>query len=355
MKVSLAAVLKTPVICQDFNGHDWSQLISFGRSHGVLGRLYYLLESEGLIANIPQGPLNHLKSAFLFANQQQKNTIRELNEIAAAFKSRGLTPVILKGAAYLLSRKRCAEGRTFNDIDVLTYKDTLQSAEIALMVAGWIHKKEEEYDKEYYRNWTHEIQPMIHNNRLTVVDLHHNILPPTNKFSFDAKRLKLKVNETKNLATLDDCDMFIHCALHLFTEGEFSKPLRDLTDLSMLLDDLDSNTTVDLIWARAVELGVQSFIALALTLALPLTNNKIVIPVSVKLTFIQRYLVLPCYRKVLLNNNVVTTTLSHKIASTFLYIRGHFVRMPIKILLPHLIKKWLKRTKNESSFGKDWA
>lgn len=354
MKVNLLDVLISPESCLNFNAQQWSKLIAYARANGVLGRLYFLLSSLGKLDAVPTKPLIHLRAAYQFAQQQQQNTQRELDEIASAFQRRHLTPVILKGAAYLFAGKKCAKGRTYNDIDVLTFRESLQDAEISLMVAGWIHKKEDEYDKEYYRNWTHEIQPMIHNHRHTVVDLHHNILPPTNKYCFDARRLNLTVDNDKNIATLDDVDMFIHCALHLFTEGEFSKPLRDITDLSMLLDDLPANTTTETIVHRAKELGVADFVQIAIALAIPLTR-KAHSTKPVKLNRRQRYILIPCYKQVLFNNDVVTTTLRQKIAATLLYIRGHLVRMPLRILLPHLLKKWLKKSKKDGTLGKDWA
>ena len=52
-------------------------------------------------------------------------------------------------------------------------------AEQLLLHAGWSHMKADEYDQHYYREWMHELPPLQHKERGTVVDLHHGILPVT--------------------------------------------------------------------------------------------------------------------------------------------------------------------------------
>jgi len=48
-----------------------------------------------------------------------------------------------------------------------------------LMLEGWVSGHRSAYDQRYYRKWMHEIPPMTHIRRQTVLDLHHNILPET--------------------------------------------------------------------------------------------------------------------------------------------------------------------------------
>ena len=86
--------------------------------------------------------------------------------------------VLLKGAAYIALGLPLAEGRRIADIDILTEKQNLRAAERELIFYGWAKTKTDDYDQRYYREWMHEIPPLQHRQRGTVVDVHHNILPP---------------------------------------------------------------------------------------------------------------------------------------------------------------------------------
>jgi hypothetical protein len=97
---------------------------------------------------------------------------------------------VLKGAAYVAAGLPAAAGRLFNDIDLLVPREQLPQAESALMLAGWHASGLSEYDKRYYRRWMHEIPPLQHVQRDTVIDLHHAILPETARYHPDTARLR---------------------------------------------------------------------------------------------------------------------------------------------------------------------
>jgi hypothetical protein len=65
----------------------------------------------------------------------------------------------------------------FSDVDVLVPRDRLADVEAALMLAGWASTNPSEYDQHYYRRWMHELPPLQHIRRQTVLDVHHAILP----------------------------------------------------------------------------------------------------------------------------------------------------------------------------------
>ncbi|RXL80730.1 hypothetical protein EO238_31730, partial [Citrobacter sp. AAK_AS5] len=80
--------------------------------------------------------------------------------------------VVLKGAAYAMARLPVADGRIFGDVDILVPHETLADVESALMLAGWASIHRDPYDQRYYRMWMHEIPPMRHLHRGTVIDVH---------------------------------------------------------------------------------------------------------------------------------------------------------------------------------------
>jgi len=108
------------------------------------------------------------------------------------------------------------------------------------MRAGWHASGLSEYDKRYYRRWMHEIPPMQHIQRATVIDVHHAILPDTARYHPDSAKLRSRAVAVKGLPgvyVLAAEDRILHSAAHLFHDGELPHGLRDLTDLDLLLRD----------------------------------------------------------------------------------------------------------------------
>ena len=59
----------------------------------------------------------------------------------------------------------------------------------ALMLHGWSTTHHDAYDQRYYRKWMHELPPLKHNTRGTVLDVHHAILPVTARLKPDSRKL----------------------------------------------------------------------------------------------------------------------------------------------------------------------
>ena len=77
----------------------------------------------------------------------------------------------------------------YSDIDILVPKALLLRAESALMLHGWTGHEHDAYDQRYYRQWMHELPPMQHIRRQSVIDVHHAILPETARVRPDPARL----------------------------------------------------------------------------------------------------------------------------------------------------------------------
>src|SRR5690606_29818819 len=125
----------------------------------------------------------------------------------------------------------CGVGRFSSDIDILVDRAELQLAEATLMAAGWEPMKIAAYDQRYYRDWMHELPPLRHGERGTVIDVHHTILPLTSRLKPDAARLVAAARPVDGVIhVLDAPDMLLHSAVHLFQDGEIRGYLRDLLD-----------------------------------------------------------------------------------------------------------------------------
>src|SRR5690606_2651387 len=108
----------------------------------------------------------------------------------------------------------------------------------ALMLRGWATTHHNAYDQRYYREWMHELPPMQHVTRQSVLDVHHAILPITARLRSDPAKLLQAAQPVARdpvLKVLAPTDMVLHSATHLFLNEEFSNGLRDLADLDVLL------------------------------------------------------------------------------------------------------------------------
>lgn len=325
----------------------WDLLLCQAREAGVLSRLAYELKQQGY-AGVPEQMLLHLDSAIIYAERQQQVVQWEVRCITEALAKIEVPIVLLKGAAYVMADLPAAKGRIFSDIDILVPKQDINAVEQGLFAAGWVTTHLNSYDQRYYRQWMHELPPMQHHQRRSVLDVHHNILPETARAHPDAGSLLAAVkpiDETKKLYMLSPEDMIIHSATHLFFEGEFEHGLRDLLDMHDLISHFADN---DHFWprlaSRAQSLTLQRPVYYALTQVKRLYHTAVPEEVITRLSAnnVSRAisgLMNAIFKQALVPPHSSCQTLVTTLASQFLYIRAHYLRMPLHLLLPHLTRK----------------
>lgn len=355
----LGPVLRDPSRISQSSPAEWELLMRQARAANLLARLALRLE-ESKPPSIHAQLQAHLKSACLMAKAQQRAVHWEAREIGRALRELGGPVVLLKGAAYAMAGLPPAKGRVFSDIDLLVPKQLLGQAEAALMLGGWHHLQQDPYDDLYYRRWMHEVPPMIHASRETVVDLHHNILPPTSRMRVDANRLLdaiVPLPDWPGLFRLGDADLVLHSASHLFLDGEFDKGLRDLVDLDALLRHFGS--TQPGFWMALVEraqlLGLDRVLFYALRYAQTVLETPVAAEATQALaaaappTWQLAWMDMVFHRALRPDHPSCSDTWSG-VARNFLYLRAHWMRMPLHLLLPHLtIKAWKRRFVKDAS------
>ncbi|MCL5060732.1 MAG: nucleotidyltransferase family protein, partial [Candidatus Thermoplasmatota archaeon] len=236
----LSRTLRSPVAVTRFSMSDWDTLVRQARAAGLLARLAHRFRQHELTGAIPSAARWHFDAAETLADKQRIAVRWELQQLRDALADLDSPLIVLKGAAYVAADLPAAAGRLFNDIDILVPRDVLPRAESSLMLAGWHATGLSEYDKRYYRRWMHEIPPMQHVQRDTVIDVHHAILPDTARYHPDSAKLRNRAVAADGLpgvSVLAAEDRILHSATHLFHDGELPHGLRDLTDLDLLLRD----------------------------------------------------------------------------------------------------------------------
>lgn len=347
----LITFLKNPSIVKKFSPSDWQVLVNQGKISNLLGRCYFILKNNHLLTEVPKYVLWHFESAYKVANRQKLATHYEVDNIHTTLRKQGITPIFLKGAAYSILGVNCSFGRVFSDIDVLIKKEELQKAETQFFINGWLRMEVDDYDDKYYRVWMHEIPPLRHCKRASIVDLHHNLLPLTNKNTLKIEQLSTQYVENKwsseQIKVLSNEEIIIHSSIHLFTEGEFTNGLRDLSDLDMLIREflLTDDNFLNKLIIKAKELELFDYVWLTMRYTsfvfnTPTNTNDLLD--TTRKSSIKTLMLDFCYLNVFQPNHSSCKNWKTPIAKFLLYWRGHLLRMPLRLLIPHLTRKsWM--------------
>ena len=262
-----------------------------------------------------------------------------------------VTPILLKGAAYVMAGLPTAGGRLVRDVDLLVPRDRLTEVEQALRVDGWESLAHDRYDDHYYRTWMHELPPLRHKDRGTVVDVHHAILPLTGRIHPDPELLwaALRPILDGTFRVLCPEDMVLHSAAHLFRDGELCGGLRDLTDLDSLLQHFGDHEGD--FWKRLVPRAEALQLSRPLYYALRFTGKLLRTPVPQEVRsqserhapnwVVRRWMDCLAIRA-LLPESRDGESFGHATARMVMYVRSHWLRMPPWLLARHLLYKAMR-------------
>lgn len=321
----LVSLIRDPSRAEGLNAQEWNGVLSAARAERLLGTLAVLMENVA----VPDMARAILADARLDAGRERRIALWEANRAAAALAPLGLDPILLKGAAYAAAGLSAGEGRMIGDLDILVPRDRLEEAETALLAAGWEWVKPDPYDDTYYRQWMHELPPLIHRERDRMVDVHHTILPLTAQVRPDAAALIAQSVEIGGgLRVLSPEDRVLHAVAHMLADGDLSGGLRNLWDIRCLLTEIEDGSELE---RRAAHHGLTAHLARARRLADHVYGQG-----ETHLTLADRLFV----RRLLSRDGWGRD--SRKWLGLAFYVRSHLLRMPPLMLIRHLWTKWRK-------------
>lgn len=346
----LLQALCAPQSLATLTAAQWTTLVQQALGSGLLGRLAGRLQGLASPMPVPSGMAGHLAAALRVGRAQQLQIEREARFIDHALADLGAPVLLLKGAAYVLAGLPAAQGRVFSDIDILVPKSHLARAESLLTIHGGMGTDASAYNQRDYRQWMHELPPMQHVQRGTVLDLHHNILPETARLRPDPALLTAAARPlagSRLLHTLAPLDMVLHGMTHLFMNDDMGSALRDLSDLDILLRHFGAEPGF---WpalvprAAALDLGRPLFHALRQVqrswgtpvppgLAQPMAQQA---PPRALLALMDAI-----WSRVFLPPQGLPANTARQAALAALLVRGHWLRMPPWMLAQHLTVKAL--------------
>lgn len=335
---------------------EWELVLGQARQTALIGRLARQLADSGMLDAVPERPRRHLQSALRVVERQQREVCWEVDCIRRALENVDTPIVLLKGAAYLISRLPPAPGRLFSDVDIMVARDQLPAVEAALFSAGWLSEARDPYTNRYYREWMHELPPMRHVQRGTTIDVHHTIAPPTSQFAVDGSRLLERIAPIAGqprLYTLSPADLVLHSATHLFQEGELWHGLRDLLDLNdLVVAGSRSPVFWDELLDRAAELGLGIPLSHALVHLCRLFGTRPPIHLLPRVNMLDKSVLSRHLMSWLLG---IALRPEHPscngpftdLARFLLYVRSHYLRMPLHRVVPHLVRKTYMRVEGK--------
>jgi hypothetical protein len=338
----LVRALRDADAMQAFSVPQWDLAIRQARNAGLLGRLGLLVQARAQGLQLPEGAQRHFTAAACIVARQHNAVRWEVTQISRALQGTGVNVTLLKGGAYAASGGPAAAGRTFNDVDILVPKARLADVEHALHVHGWMVKADTAYDDRYYRQWMHELPPMVHVQRGTALDVHHNLLPETARIQ---TRPELVMGEALALAQWSNvcvptlADQILHSACHLFHEGEWGHGLRDLNDLHLMLGAYraDGGSGASLV-ARAEALNLVRPLAYAVRCTATVFATSLPAGLADALAGSGRHRWMdPVFMRAFSTAHHSMRAPGAGMAESALYVRSHWLRMPLRLLLPHLV------------------
>jgi hypothetical protein len=354
----LLQCLRAPARMRELSPAEWDGLVRLARSADLLGRLGALASGHGLLADLPDGPRAHLQAGLRLAAAQHAEVHRELGFILEALAPLQVPVVALKGAAYVMGGLSAAQGRTFSDIDILVPRSHLLEVESRLMQHGWMALEHTAYDDRYYRQWMHELPPLLHIQRESSLDVHHNILPLTARYRPDAELLLqhiVPVTSQPGLYLLDFPDLVLHSLTHMVCNEEHGHTLRDLSDLDLLLRPYAKD---EAFWrtlaARAYELDLQRPLYHGLQAAADVLGTPVPPWLLAGLPGpgpVTRRLMRALWRQAARPRHPLADDAWTPVALFALYLRGHWLRMPPWLLTRHLATKAVMRLRGETVSG----
>lgn len=350
----LVMALKHPERLPSYAEPQWDQLIRMARAADLLSRVAALARRQGVWEDLPEAPRRHLRAAELLCLRQHTELGYEAQEIALALRGLAGPVVVLKGGAYVMAGLDAGRGRMLGDVDVLVPRDQLPEAESALMLAGWMSSSSSEYDQRYYREWMHELPPMTHIKRGTVLDVHHAILPITARVcpATDALMAQARpCGHVSGLWMLGPADMVLHSAVHLMHEGELDMGLRGLVDIDALVCEFAAQADFwEALVHRAESLGLMRFLYHVVWLLREFLGTSVPDEVLRRLDSApgarpwpgQAAVIGWALRLAMVPPHPQADQLLTPLARQMIYVRGHWLRMPAHLLAAHLGRKaWM--------------
>lgn len=344
--------LRDPAALAGLGAARLTDAVARARGADILGRIAARARRGGALERLPPRLGDLLLATERARAAHRRRLAFETDRLARLLRDGMARAVLLKGAAYAAGDIPAADGRAPGDIDILVPRGALAATEARLRDAGWEETILAAHAQRYFRDWMHELPPLRHRERGTLVDLHHAILPPLGRIAIDTDRLiaaAVPIPGLRPFAILAPEDMVLHCVAHHFQDGEFRHTLRELVDLDDLLVHFGAMPGF---WPRLIArsrdlgLGRPTRYALRavrdlLAAAVPADALGALAPIAAAPAV--DLIVGGAMRRALRASGRMRRGPAERAAARLLVMRAHWLKLPPRLLLRHGLAKLAAR------------
>ena len=352
--------MRDPASVMGLGAEALDDVLHAARRHSLLARLEHDLAALGVLQDLPETAKRQFANARIRTHANAIALGFEIDRVRRALACLGSRIVLLKGAAYQRAGLPPARGRFAVDLDILVPVADIGRAERTLVDRGWRPVAGNDYDQHYYRDWMHEIPPLVHGERGTELDVHHTIFPPVSGIRIDSEALLADATPVGDgLWVLSPADMVLHAAAHLFQEDPTGH-LRDLLDLHDLLTLFGRQPGFwESLAERAQRHGLGRPLYYGLRYAANLTGTAIPAAVIDRTgaafapNAVQRRIMDWLVRTAIVDASPGQVN-GGAFARLMLFGRSHWIKMPPAILLGHSVAKlirWVRERRTPEPAG----
>lgn len=334
-------------LLSSFSERSLSEFFIFLRAANLLSIFSYKIKRKQLLNLLPESFYWHIESNINYAERQFYQVEVEIDRIDLILKEAGITPVFLKGAAYNIEKVPSLVGRTMSDIDILVPSSDIKATEERLLSLGWQAKELDNYNEKYYREFAHEIPPLFDPITGTTLDIHHNIYLPVSGKAPDESLLRQNVVATANEKfVLEKHMQAIHTCLHLYWNEDVTCSLRDLYDFTCICKEYSSSCFWEEMTKTAQTMNLCSLVLDVLRLAEFFFELQYPDNVKEQLSSnedafskLRQSITLFVMKRAIIPNTRACKSFILDIFRILAYLRGHLLKMPLCVLVPHILKK----------------
>ncbi len=358
-RIAWTAAIREPELASAWTLAEWEFVVRLARRLRLLARLAESLDQARLLERVPNVVRRHLVAERQVSRFRTAALVWALERIRSTLGPVPYPCVLLKGAAYAGQNLPIAHGRLPTDVDVLVPRSHLDSFQRALVADGWSEVALDAHDQRYYREYSHELPPMRHPLHAIELDVHHDILPPLARTRVDIGLMLERVEPSvwPGWCVLQPTDQVLHSAAHLFFDSQARDRLRDLVDLDGLLRHFGQRDPgfFDELVARATQIGLAQPLALAVHFCARWLGTPIQAGAMHQLQRhrpggAQRWWLMPTLAALLWPAHPdAPSPRSQRVAAALFLARYHASRLPLGLLVPHLMRKLRARIQSPSA------
>ena len=255
-------------------GVNWQAVFEESKAHQIHTLIYPIVKNRDTHPEPNNKLMSEWQKTTLFAGIEQIQHMQKMKDVLSAFNQSNIPVIALKGLV-LRELYPQPELRTMGDADILVHKDHMSDAKNLLLQIGYYESRADS-KHIHFSHPTH-----------LAVELHQRLTNP----KFIQHTQSFEADIWKNAVPVDICnvpvlklapeDQILYLCLHMashFLRSGFG--LRQLCDLVLLVESLESAIDWRVFYQRSEIYGIQRFTAILFTLCKQMFDMKAPYPLD---------------------------------------------------------------------------